>query len=680
MPSYCTDDIHNLALVGQGGAGKTLLVEALLHHAGAINTPGTIERGNTVCDFDPEEKEHQHSLASAVASFDYRSKLINLIDTPGYPDFLGQAYAALEAVETTAIVIDAQTGIDTVTRRMMERAAEEQLCRLIVINKIDADNIDLTKLLAQLRETFGSECLPINLPADGGASVVDCFFNPSGDSDILSVAEAHTEIVDQVVEVDEDLMALYLEQGEVNPEQLHEPFEQALRDGHLIPICFTAARTGAGVAELMEVIVKLMPNPHEGNPHVFMRDSGDHRDEFVAEHDPGKHVLAHVFKVTTDPFIGKIGIFRIHQGTVRSDSQLYIGDARKPFKVGHLYRLLGKETAEIDQALPGEICAVAKVDEIDFDAVLHDSQEDGGVTLRPMVFPRPMHGLAIETGRHADDQKISRALAMLSAEDPSFQVEHSPATNETVIRGLGELHLRMVLEKMKNRYNVEVATRPPRIAYRETIRANAEGHHRHKKQTGGAGQFGEVFLRVAPLGRGEGFEFENAVVGGSIPGQFIPAVEKGVRQAMEQGFLAGYPLHDIKVTVYDGKHHSVDSKEVAFVAAGKKAFHDAVEKAKPVLLEPVVTIEITVPEAAMGDISGDLSGRRGRISSTDSLMSGFLSIRGEVPLAEISDYQTHLKSATGGQGSYTIEFSHYEEVPANLQKSIVSEYQAENSH
>lgn len=680
MPGYSTEDIHNLALVGQGGAGKTLLVEALLHQAGAIKTPGTIERGNTVCDFDPEEKEHQHSLASAVASFDYQKRLINLIDTPGYPDFLGQAYAALEAVETAAIVIDAQSGIDTVTHRMMERAGEEHLCRLIIVNKIDAENIDLTRLLAQIRELFGSECLPINLPANGGQSVVDCFFNPNGDSDILSVTDAHTEIVDQVVEVDEELMALYLEHGEVSPGQLHEPFEEALRNGHLIPICFTSARSGAGIPELLEVIVKLMPNPHEGNPHVFLRETDGQQDEFVAEHNPDKHVLAHVFKVTTDPFIGKMGIFRIHQGTVRSDSQLYIGDARKPFKAGHLYRLMGKETVEIDHALPGEICAVAKVDEIHFDAVLHDSQEDGGVCLRPMLFPQPMHGLAIETGHHVDDQKISRALAMLSAEDPSFQVEHSPATNETVVRGLGELHLRIVLEKMKNRYNVEVATRPPRIAYRETIRATAEGHHRHKKQTGGAGQFGEVHLRVEPLARGEGFVFIDKVVGGAIPGQFIPAVEKGVRQAMEQGFLAGYPLHDIKVAVCDGKHHSVDSKEVAFVAAGKKAFQEAVEKAKPVLLEPVVKIDITVPEAAMGDVSGDLPGRRGRISSTDSLMGGLLSIKGEVPMAEISDYQTFLKSATGGQGTYSVEFSHYEEVPANIQKTIISEHQAANKH
>ncbi len=676
MSEYRSEDIHNIALVGHGGSGKTLLAEALLHAAGAVQTMGTIERGSTVCDFDPEEKDHQHSLSSAVASFDYKSRLINLVDTPGYPDFLGQAYASLEAVETVAVVINAQTGIEMVTRRMLEKAAEENLCRLIIVNRIDAENVDLATLLTQIRDTFGSECLPINLPSKGASTVVDCFFDPEGESDILSVQDAHTEIIDQVVEVDEELMAAYLEQGEVSPKQLHDPFEQAMREGHLIPVCFTSAKTGAGVPELLEIFVKLMPNPHEGNPHVFLRCDGEEQEEFVAEHDPAKHVLAHVFKVTADPFVGKMGIFRVHQGTVTADSQLYIGDARKPFKVGHLYRMFGKETREIPKAVPGEICAVAKIEEIEFDAVLHDSQQDGGVCLRPMSFPQPMHGLAIETQHLGDDQKLGRALSMMSAEDPSFQVEHSAATNETVIRGIGDLHLRVILEKMKNRYNVEVKTRPPRIAYRETVRGNAEGHHRHKKQTGGAGQFGEVFLRIEPLARGTGFEFVNAVVGGTIPGQFLPAVEKGVRQAMESGFLAGYALQDIRVTVYDGKHHSVDSKEVAFVSAGKKAFRDAVSKAKPVLLEPVVKIDIVAPEASMGDITGDLSGRRGRISSTDAAGTGMLHISGEIPLAEISDYQSFLKSATGGQGSYGVEFSHYQDVPANIQKAIVEEYQA----
>ncbi len=676
MSEYRSEDIHNIALVGHGGSGKTLLAEALLHAAGAVQTMGTIERGSTVCDFDPEEKDHQHSLSSAVASFDYKSRLINLVDTPGYPDFLGQAYASLEAVETVAVVINAQTGIEMVTRRMLEKAAEENLCRLIIVNRIDAENVDLATLLTQIRDTFGSECLPINLPSKGASTVVDCFFDPEGESDILSVQDAHTEIIDQVVEVDEELMAAYLEQGEVSPKQLHDPFEQAMREGHLIPVCFTSAKTGAGVPELLEIFVKLMPNPHEGNPHVFLRCDGEEQEEFVAEHDPAKHVLAHVFKVTADPFVGKMGIFRVHQGTVTADSQLYIGDARKPFKVGHLYRMFGKETREIPRAVPGEICAVAKIEEIEFDAVLHDSQQDGGVCLRPMSFPQPMHGLAIETQHLGDDQKLGRALSMMSAEDPSFQVEHSAATNETVIRGIGDLHLRVILEKMKNRYNVEVKTRPPRIAYRETVRGNAEGHHRHKKQTGGAGQFGEVFLRIEPLARGTGFEFVNAVVGGTIPGQFLPAVEKGVRQAMESGFLAGYALQDIRVTVYDGKHHSVDSKEVAFVSAGKKAFRDAVSKAKPVLLEPVVKIDIVAPEASMGDITGDLSGRRGRISSTDAAGTGMLHISGEIPLAEISDYQSFLKSATGGQGSYGVEFSHYQDVPANIQKAIVEEYQA----
>ncbi|HEY5789387.1 MAG TPA: elongation factor G [Gammaproteobacteria bacterium] len=674
MPNYSTGEIRNLALVGSGGGGKTSLIEALLHRAGTLASPGQIERGTTVCDFEPEEKEHGHSLTSAIAHCDVRGTHVNLIDTPGYPDFIGHALGALEAVETAAVVIDAHAGIDRVTRRMLQRAAERRLCRLVVINKIDAEHTDLPALLAQLQEEFGGECLPINLPAEGGSRVVDCFFNPSGDSDFSSVAAAHEALIDQVVEVDEELMELYLEQGEeLSPEQLHDPFEEALREGHLIPVCFVSARTGAGVQELLDIIVELMPNPAEGNPPPFYVGEESPR-EFVAEPDPDKHVLAHVFKLTSDPFAGKVGIFRIYQGTVTKETQLYIGDARKAFRVGHLFRLQGKEQIEIERGIPGDICAVAKIDELHFHAVLHDAQEDGHVHLKPMAFPQPMLGIAIESKNRGDDQKIGKALAMLTAEDPTLLVERSAQTHETVLRGIGDLHLRVVLEKMKNRYNAEVDTHPPSIAYRETVTAAAEGHHRHKKQTGGAGQFGEVFLRIEPLPRGEGFEFVDAVVGATIPGQFIPAVEKGVRQVLESGAIAGFPMQDIRVTVYEGKHHPVDSKEIAFVTAGKKAFLDAIHKARPVLLEPVVRIQVNCPDTHMGDVSGDLSSKRAQITGTDTLPGNMLLISGSVPLAELNGYQSRLKGMTGGQGSFSMEFSHYEVLPANLQQEIVAQY------
>ncbi len=679
MSKFSPEAIRTIALIGHGAAGKTTLAEALLHKASVIGAMGSVEKGSTVCDFDPLEKSYQHSLNATPVHLEHRETRIHLIDTPGLPDFIGRAIGALPAVETAAVVINAQNGIEMITHRMMQWATKRNLCRMIIVNKIDAENVDLPGLLAKIQAAFGKECLPINLPADGGKRVVDCFFNPSGDSDFSSVEAAHQALVDQVVEVDEELMAKYLEQGEVSAEQLHEPFEKALREGHLIPVCFASGRSGAGVAELLDIFVKLMPNPTEGNPPQLLKGEGANAVPIRAEPDPGKHVLAHIFKVVIDPFVGKVGVFRVHQGTITKDTQLFVGDGRKPFKVGHLFLLQGKEFIETDAAVPGDIGAIAKVDEIHFDAVLHDSHEEDYIHLVPLEFPTPMHSLAIEPKRRGDEQRISEALHKLAAEDPTFKVTHNAASNETVISGLGDLHMRYILDKMASQYHVEVSTQPPRIPYRETITAKAEGHHRHKKQTGGAGQFGEVFLRVEPLKRGAGFEFVDQVKGGTIPTQFIPAVEKGVRQVLEAGPVAGFPVHDVRVIVYDGKHHPVDSKEVAFISAGKRAFMDAISKARPIILEPIVNIEITAPEANMGDIAGDISSKRGQISGTDSLQAGTLSITGQAPLSELNNYQARLKSVTAGQGSFTIELSHYEPVPPNVQKELATQY-AKTAH
>jgi len=668
-----TAAIRTLALVGSAAAGKTSLAEALLHKASMIGAPGSLERGSTVSDYDPLERKMQHSLNAAVMHLMHGDTRIHLIDTPGSPDFAGQSLPPLEAVDTAAVVISATIGVEPMAVRMMEYAAQRQLDRLIIVNKIDAAE-DLPALLAEIQAAFGKECLPLNLPADGGARVVDCFYNRSGQSDFSSVDAAHRALVEQVVEVDAAFVERYLNDGDVDPGELHAPLEQALREGHLMPVCFVSARTGAGIAELLDVIDKLLPNPTEGNPPKFLKGEGADAKPLLADPDSAKHVIAHVFKVTVDPYVGKMGIFRIHQGTVTKDSQLYIGDGRKPFKVGHLFMLQGKDHVEIQRGMPGDICAVAKIDELHFDAVLHDAAEDDHLHLVPLDFPVPVHGLAIEPKRHGDEQRMWEILQKLVDEDPCLRVEHVATTNETIVYGLGELHLRVLLERLRDVYRFEVNTRPPSIAYRETISAKAEGHHRHKKQTGGAGQFGEVFLKVEPLPRGSGFEFVDQVKGGTIPGQFMPAVEKGVRQALESGVVAGYPVMDVRVIVYDGKHHSVDSKEIAFITAGKKAFMAAVREARPIVLEPIVNVEITAPDSAIGDITGDLSGKRGQVSGTHNGAAGQMIVRGLVPLAELSGYQSRLNAMTSGQGRYTLALSHYDPVPPNVQQQLTSQY------
>jgi elongation factor G len=674
MPAQATAGIRNIALAGASGAGKTALLDALLHAAGTLSA-GQSARGLWL-DTEPAAKSSGHTLEPAMVSCEHDGLRLNLVDTPGYPDLIGRTLAVLPAVDTLALVVNAASGPDSVARRLMDAARARGLCRLIIVNHMDGAPERLQAMATALRETFGAGCLPLNLPAGSGTRVVDCYFiapdtAQGEDADFGSVAPAHEQIVDQVVELDEELMSLYLEQGEnLQPAQLHDAFERALREGHLIPVCFTSATTGAGIPELLRVIEHLAPSPLEANAPRFL--DGTRAEPIALVPDPGGPVLAQVVKVIVDPFVGRLSVFRVQQGTLRRDAQLYVNDARKPFKVAHLYRMRGREQIETDAAVAGDICAVAKVDDIRYGDVLHDAQAAAHIRAEPPPLPAPMVGLALRTAKRGDEQKLADGLAVVAAEDPSLRVEHNAALNETVLRGLGELHLRTAIERITERYKLELETHPPRIEYRETITAPAEGHHRHKKQTGGAGQFGEVFLRVAPLPRGAGFEFEDAVVGGTIPRQFMPAVHKGVRQALDAGAVAGYPVQDVKVTVYEGKHHPVDSKEVAFVTAARKAFLDAVGKARPVVLEPIVRIEITAPAACVGDLAGDLSSRRGRVSGTATPSADIAVVTGEVPAAELADYAARLKALTGGSGSYTVEFAHYEPVPARVQQELAA--------
>ncbi|GAB4216489.1 MAG: elongation factor G [Rhodoferax sp.] len=676
MSTQPSDMIRSIVLVGHGAVGKTSLVESLLAATGAIASRGSVEKGNTVCDFDPIERQLGHSLQSAVVMAQAQGRQLYLIDTPGYPDFAGQAMPALAGADTALVVISAQTGIELNTERMFEAATERGLCRMIVINKIDAENLDLPALVQSIRERFGPQCLLLDLPAQHGQTVVELLGHDDGESDFADVAQAHRQLIDQLIEEDETLLARYLEDGaDPAPQALHAPFEAALRAGHLVPILFVSAKTGAGVPQLIDALARLAPSPAEANlPPFYRGDSVESGTPFQAEPYADKHVLAHVFKVVIDPFIGKVGVFRLHQGRLRRDAQLFVGDARRAFKVNHLYRVQGKDFVEVDQLLPGEIGAVAKIDEVVFDAVLHDSHDEDGIHLRPLSLPRPMQGLAVQPQRKGDEQRLFDVLDKLAQEDPCFAVERHATTHETVIRGLGDEHLRAKMLRMQQQFKLELVTSTPQIAYIETITASAEGHCRHKKQSGGAGQFGEVMLRVEPLARGAGYAFVDVVKGGAIPGAFMAAVEKGVQQALADGAIAGFPVQDVRVTVFDGKTHAVDGKEVAFVAAARKATLQALLAARPIVLEPVVRIEVIVPESAMGDVAGDLAARRGHVTGTMGRAQGSLRIEGEVPLAELGDYQNRIKSLTGGQGSYSVTFSHYAAVTEATQQRLAQAF------
>lgn len=677
MSQYPVENLRTIAFVGHGSSGKTTLVEALLYRNGMISEVGSVEKGTTVCDNDPLEKEVQHSLRTTATHLDAKKDdgtpvRIHLLDTPGYPDYVGQALGALDAVKTVCVVIDATKGIELMTRRMMEWAKERNLCRMIVINKMDHQEVDLYALVKELREAFGNEVLPLNLPNKDRTHVVDCFDNDSGEVNFASVEAVHNAFIERVVEMDDATMEKYLEEGTVDPKALHAPLTKALRLGHIIPVCFTSAKNLIGMRDLIKVFVRHLPNPTEANAPLFYREDGS---EYLTIPDANRPVVAHVFKVVNDPYIGKIGLFRLHQGCITKDAVLYVDNGKKPFKIAHPLMLQGKETSEVDEMNPGYIGAVAKVDDIVYGSVLHGAGIEGDIHMKKLNFPKPMFGLAVKPARRGDEGRMSEVLLKMASEDPTLAVEHDVVMNETVLRGVSEQHIRTVLRRMANQFKLEVQTSTPRIPYRETIAAPAEGHARHKKQTGGAGQFGEVFLRVEPLPRGAGFKFVDQVKGGAIPYNLIPAVEKGVREVLDSGFVAGYPIQDVRVTVYDGKYHPVDSKEVAFVSAGRKAFLEALGQAKPTLLEPIVTIEIMAPDSAMGDITGDLASRRGQVNGTENLAGGMMLITGRVPLTGLDGYANRLNALTQGAGSFSVELDAYEPVPHQIQVELAAQFQ-----
>ncbi|HAT8531428.1 TPA: elongation factor G [Vibrio vulnificus] len=664
--------IRNIAFVGQSGSGKTTLIEKLLFACDATTHLGSIEKGDTVTDFDDQSIQYQHSIEATPVALSWQKHRLNIIDTPGLSELLGRSLSVFPSVETSVLVLDPQMPLTQVTDKLFQFAQQQKKCQMIIINKLDNHGNQLEKLLDEIQDHFGSNCLPINLPSADGNEVVDCFFEPQYQHATLlsSVEAAHETLIDQVVEVDEELMEIYLEQGsELTPAQLHDPFEEALRTGHVVPICFASAQTGAGIELLLRTLAELMPMPNEGNPPLLQKNG----KMIKVNCDTLEHTVAHVYKISVDPYMGKLAYLRVFQGEINAGSQLYVGESNKAFKVGHLYQLQGKQRTEISRALAGDFCVLAKVDELEFDSIVHDSHDEDDVSLKTLHFPQPMYSLSLKPTKRGDEQKLGEVLNRIVSEDPSLRLEHRARTNETILSGQGEFHLKIALEKMASVYKLEVDTEQPSVEYFETITKPAEGQYRHKKQSGGAGQFGEVHLSVKPLERGAGFQFVNKVVGGAIPTSLIPAVEKGIHQALEEGAISNNPIRDIEVTVHDGKYHSVDSKEIAFVIAGKKAFLDAVKKADPIVLEPIVQLELTIPTNNVGDVTGDLSGNRGLIEGTEPQANNLTLIKGKSPLNELQDYARKLRALTGGEGSFNMSLSHYEPAPPAVQKRVCEE-------
>ena len=671
MASYETKDIRNVALAGHGDSGKTTLAEALLFAAGMIPRQGVVTDGTTVSDYDSDEKDRGHSIDTAVLHIDWNGRRLNLLDTPGRPEFLGKAFEAMGAVETVAIVVNASSGLGVSSRRAWLEAERLGLGRIVIVNKMDHDNLDPPALLASLREAFGDKLIPADLPIGHGAAFggVVPTLNPPDDvpPDMADeVAEVHEQIMEAVIEADDQLLERYLGGEEISPDELGNGVATAIRKGTLVPVLYASATKASGVKKLLDFLCRAVPSP-EGviNRTVYSGIEGDE----VVEKKSDSPFLAQVFKLMTDDYVGKISFLRVFAGSLKAESSVYNPQMQAMEKVKEVSVMQGKDPSPVPVLVAGDIGTVIKIEHLHLGDSLCDESEKCRVA-HPR-FPKPMVEVAVVAKSRGDEGKIGTALGRLAAEDPTFVYERRAETRQLVVAGMSALHLNVVLSRLKNRFHVEVDTMPPRIAYRETISANGDSKYRHKKQSGGAGQFAEVHLRVSPQERGVGFEFENAVVGGTIPGQYIPSCEKGIRGVLETGAVAGYPMVDIKATVYDGKHHPVDSKDIAFQIAARNAFKEAVRAAKPVLLEPVMEVEILLPPEKMGDITGDLNSRRGRIMGMD-MVAGMQVIKAQVPQAELLSYAADLQSMTGGEGSYSVEFSHYEPVPSHLADRIIS--------
>jgi elongation factor G len=687
MAKAKVEDIRNVAFCGHGGVGKTTLVDQLLIKTGAVPGTPSVDDGTSIGDFDPEEKQHKYTIEATVTHFDHAGKRFNVVDTPGYPDFIGQTIGGLRGVDNAVIVVNAQSGIEVNTRRVFEEAGKAGVGRFVVINKMDGENIDFEGVVGGIQDLWGSQCVLLNVPVGQGADfekVVSTLHPTEEAGALVDPNEIREALIESIIEVDEEVMEKYFE-GEVpSDEQLAKLAVRAVAAGSLVPILCCSAKTGVGLDEILHIL-----SSFGLDPTIVPQNGIEGENEVEVKPDPNGPLVAQIFRTRIDPFVQKLSFIRIYSGTLKKDAHVATSSSRKDIKMGQLFEVQGAETTAVEAATPGDIVAVAKMEE------LHTGTSVGTVQMPTIPFPSPMVGLAVMPRSRGDETKLSGALNKVVEEDSTFRLDRDAQTKELVITGMSELHLNVIQERLVRRDKLEVDTKEPKIPFRETIQVNADGMYRHKKQSGGRGQFGEVHIRMFPLPRNlsldeyctksrfasmktyhydevNNFLWVDSVVGGVIPSNFMPAVEKGFKDRLNRGVIAGYQIQDVCIEVHFGKHHPVDSSEAAFKTAASMCFREVFQQAKPCLLEPVVSLDITVPEPNVGDVYSDMSSRGGRVQGSDSAGGDLQTVHCEVPLREVTTYARTLSSMTGGQGSYAMEFSHYDAMPPNVQQEVMA--------
>jgi elongation factor G len=680
------DRIRNVALVGHRGSGKTSLHEALLFQAGAVNRLGSVVDGTTMSDGEPDEKARQMSLQAAVSSFEWQERRVNLVDTPGDPSFVADALAALRVCESAVFVVNAVMGVEVQTTRLWKRAEELDLARLVFVNMLDRERADFYRALDSLKGAFGPHVVATEIPIGSehevsgvidlvdmrayrydGAGRENCEEIPIPDGQLAQAQEYREKLMDEVAENSDALMERYLEGEEISHDEIVTALKDGTNHGSLFPVTCGIATANLATNRLLDAIVEDLPSP--------VKHGGLEAGDQLLEADESKELFAYVFKTRADPFAGRVNLFRVYQGAIKHDSQLLNTRTHTKERIGQLLNFNGSQTEHVEEFGPGDIGAVAKLKETKAGDWL--AARDEPLQMPTIKLPAAVMAFAVEPRSKGDEEKMFSALRRLHEEDPTIDLHRDPQTGEQIVAGLSQMHVEVIVDRLRQRFGVEVNLQPPRVPYQETIRGSAKAHGRHKKQTGGRGQFGDCQIEIQPLAAGGGFQFVNAIKGGVIPQGFIPAVEKGVLEAMQSGVVAGYPVKDVVVTVFDGSYHTVDSSEMAFKLAGGQAMREALAQANPVLLEPIMLVSVSVPEDCVGDVIGDLNSRRGHPHGMEPSGGGMTDVKAEVPMAEMLSYAPDLRGITGGQGEYTMEFVRYDEVPAHLAGKVVAQAREE---